>query len=156
MQDTSLRTLAAAALIALAASTAASAQTRGGMTSPGPAASMPGPTSPQSAPAVPSQSSPSSSSSSNASSSQGANTGSATNTSATAPLAAGMAVKDNTGATVGQINAVNPNGTGGSMVTIKMGTDLFQVPAANLSVQDGAATINLTKAQIQAQVHPTK
>ena len=85
----------------------------------------------------------------------GANTGAAANTSATAPsLSAGMTVKDNTGATIGQIVKLGAGANGASMATIKMGTDTFQAPAANLAAQDGAATINLTQAQIAAQLHP--
>jgi hypothetical protein len=39
------------------------------------------------------------------------------------------------------------------MATIKMGADAFQVGASDLTVKGGAATINLTKAQIDAMVH---
>lgn len=83
-----------------------------------------------------------------------ADTGAAVNTAATAPLASGMTVKDNTGATVGVISKLAADSSGGQMVTIKMGADSFQVPAANLAVNSGAAEINLTKAQIQSQLHP--
>jgi len=84
-----------------------------------------------------------------------ASTGAAANTSATSPaLSAGMTVKDNTGASIGQIVKLDTAANGASMATIKMGADSFQVPAANLASQDGAATINLTQAQIAAQLHP--
>jgi len=83
-----------------------------------------------------------------------AETGAAANTAATVPLASGMTVKDNTGATVGVISKMVADSSGGQMVTIKMGADSFQVPAANLAVSNGAAQINLTKAQIESQLHP--
>jgi hypothetical protein len=83
-----------------------------------------------------------------------ASTGTAANTSATAPaLSTGMTVKDNTGAAIGTISKLD-TGASGSVATIKMGTDNFQVPATSLAVANGAATINLTQAQIAAQVHP--
>jgi hypothetical protein len=88
-------------------------------------------------------------------------TGAAANTNATAgaptqPLAAGMTVKDNTGAAIGQVAKLDTDAAGKTMATIKMGADSFQVPAANLATADGAATINLTQAQIAAQLHPKK
>jgi hypothetical protein len=58
----------------------------------------------------------------------------------------------NTNATIGQVADVKADASGKSMVTIKMGTKSFQVPASNLAVENGAATINLTKAQIDAQM----
>jgi hypothetical protein len=90
-----------------------------------------------------------------------ASTGAAANTNATAgaptqPLAAGMTVKDNTGAAIGQVAKLDTDAAGKTMATIKMGADSFQVPAANLATADGAATINLTQAQIAAQLHPKK
>jgi hypothetical protein len=88
---------------------------------------------------------------------QAAATGAAANTNATAaaptaPVTAGLTVKDNTGAEIGQVSDVKADASGKSMATIKMGTKSFQVPAANLAVDNGAATINLTKAQIDAQL----
>jgi hypothetical protein len=65
-----------------------------------------------------------------------------------------MTVRDNTGADIGRISKLDTvNGT--QMATISMGAQSFQVPAANLATQNGAATINLTMAQIQAQL-PSK
>ena len=86
-----------------------------------------------------------------------ASTGAAANTNATAaaptvPVTAGLTVKDNTGAAIGQVADVKTDASGKSMATIKMGTKSFQVPASNLAVENGAATINLTKAQIDAQL----
>ena len=87
-----------------------------------------------------------------------ASTGAAANTNATATaaptasLAAGLTVKDNTGTAIGKVAEVKPDATGKSMVTIQMGTRNFQVPATVLALDSSAATINLTKAQIEAQL----
>jgi len=83
-----------------------------------------------------------------------ADTGKAANTSAkTSGLATGMTVKDNTGAAIGQIGGITADASGKSMATIKMGADSFVVSGSDLTVKGGAATINLTKAQIDAMVH---
>jgi hypothetical protein len=63
-----------------------------------------------------------------------------------------MSVKDNTGAEIGKITKLAANSSGASMATITMSNGAFQAPATALAVQDGAATINLTKAQIDAQL----
>ncbi|HEY7901357.1 MAG TPA: hypothetical protein VIC25_09250 [Caulobacteraceae bacterium] len=80
-----------------------------------------------------------------------ANTGTAENTSASAAnLSVGMTVNDNTGAAIGPITALTSGANG--MATIKMGEQSFQVPATNLYMSNGSATINLTRAQLQAQL----
>ena len=62
-----------------------------------------------------------------------ANTGAAANTNAALPaLSSGLAVKDNTGATIGQIASLQTDASGKQMATIKMGSDTFNVDAANL------------------------
>lgn len=71
----------------------------------------------------------------------------------TAALATGMTLKDNTGAAVGSITELKPDVSGSQMATIKMGEDTFTVAASGLAVRDGAAVINLTQAELQAQVH---
>lgn len=86
-----------------------------------------------------------------------ASTGANANASVPAQLAAGLAVKDNTGASIGEISKVETDGkTGQKMATIKMGSDSFRLPADRLAVDNGAATVNLTQAQIEAQLHPKK
>jgi hypothetical protein len=40
------------------------------------------------------------------------------------------------------------------MAVIKMGDQSFQVQASRLGSADGAAEINMTKAQIAAMLHP--
>ena len=136
MQNPSVRIAAIAALCATPM--ISFAQMHGGAS--GPASPMPG--SPE---ATPPATSPS------------ADTGAKANTTAseaapTAPVTTGLTVKDNTGLAIGQVSDVKADASGKSMATIKMGTKSFQVPAANLAVKDGAATINLTKAQIDAQL----
>jgi len=90
----------------------------------------------------------------------GAPSGSAADTSATASTAApaslsiGEPVKDNTGATIGAIQSLNTGSNGQQMAVIKMGNDTFQAPADRLGVTDGAATINMTQAQITTMLHP--
>jgi len=58
-----------------------------------------------------------------------------------------MSVKDNTGATIGQVTGVK-NG----MATIKMGSDTFTVETSKLGVEGGAATINATQAQLKSML----
>jgi hypothetical protein len=53
-------------------------------------------------------------------------------------------VKDNTGASIGQITEVK-NG----VATIKMGADTFTVDSAKLGVAGGSATINATQAELK-------
>jgi hypothetical protein len=80
-------------------------------------------------------------------------TGAQANTNATTTsLAMGMTVKDNTGAAIGKITKLGADSSGASVATITMANGAFQAPGAALAVQDGAATINLTKAQIDAQI----
>jgi hypothetical protein len=135
MPKTAFRFVALAALCA--APVIGFAQMR---SAPSPATAVRGPVNPQSPPTAPSPP---------------AATGAAANTNATAPttpLSTGLTVKDNTGLAIGQISDVKTDASGKSMATIKMGANSFQVPAANLAVANGAATINLTKAQIDAQL----
>jgi len=76
------------------------------------------------------------------------------NTSATAGgFQVGEPVKDNTGATIGSIAALSPGANGSTMAVIKMGTDSFQVATDRLGSANGAATINLTQAQISTMLH---
>lgn len=111
------------------------------MSSSAPAAASPQPGSPESAPPA------------GSSAAKGAATGAQANTNATtASLSTGMTVKDNTGAAIGKISKLGADSSGASVATITMANGAFQAPATALAVQDGAATINLTKAQIDAQI----
>lgn len=61
----------------------------------------------------------------------------------------GMSVKDNTGATIGQISDVKTGADGKTTATIKMGADTFAVDTASLAVSGEAATVNATQADIK-------
>lgn len=69
-----------------------------------------------------------------------------------AEVAAGQSVKDKTGAVIGQVAEVKPDASGKATATIKMGAETFAVDTAALAVQDGAAVINATQAEIQAML----
>jgi hypothetical protein len=75
------------------------------------------------------------------------------NTSATAPanFQVGQQVQDNTGATIGSISSLTTAG-GQQMAVINMNGQSFQVPTNRLGVNNGAAEINLTQAQIAAML----
>jgi hypothetical protein len=60
-----------------------------------------------------------------------------------------MTVKDNTGATIGQVSDVKTDASGKQMATIQMGADRFSVDTSRLAVQGGAATVNATADQIR-------
>ena len=75
---------------------------------------------------------------------------------ATAKVTVGLPVKDKTGATIGTVTDVKPDATGNQMATVKMGTDSFTVAAANLGVQDGAATVNASRAEIMDMMKKPK
>ena len=156
-----------AAGLALAVASQALAQGAGAPTSPGGGAASPPMTSqppaspsdanpsPSSKPSTPSTSTPSTSAQPDQSAAPSAN-GSSAPASATAPGGAAQAapsftvgetVKDNTGASIGTISSLT--GAGASqMAVIKMGDQSFQVQASKLGSADGAAEINMTKAQI--------
>jgi len=128
----SILTFGAAAL-ALSIALPAAAQTAGSMTDKAP-------TSP---PAADSTAAPPST----------ASTGGAADASAaTAALAVGLTVKDNTGAAIGMITQLKPDASGKQVATIKMGADTFAVDGSNLAVQDGAAVVNATQAELQSMI----
>lgn len=132
--------LLAAPALAQSTAPATSAPATSQPTSSAPAASQPAPDNGAAQSAAPS-----------------ASTGSNANASVapTAELKAGMTVKDKTGASIGQIASVDTDSkTGQKMATIKMGKDSFRLQADRLGVDNGAATINLTQADIQSQLHP--
>jgi hypothetical protein len=83
-----------------------------------------------------------------------ADTGTAASASTTAPapsLSVGQSVKDNTGAVIGQIAELKP-AAGGQTATVKMGDQSFTVDAKSFAVQNGAAVINATKAELQSMI----
>jgi hypothetical protein len=81
-------------------------------------------------------------------------TGPGANSSATVSgLSVGMPVKDNTGATIGEIASLGADASGAQTAVIKMGADQFQVQTDKLGASAGVATINLTQAQIATMLH---
>lgn len=83
----------------------------------------------------------------------GSQTGVAADTSATtAALAVGLAVKDNTGASIGTITSLKPEASGKQTATIKMGADTFAVDSASLVVQGDAAVVNASQAELKAML----
>jgi hypothetical protein len=146
MQTLRLPILSAVAVAALLASSAALAQSSAApvQTAPGATSSQP----PASAPAASSQA-------------PTASTGAAANanatTSSTAQLTPGLTVKDRTGAAIGQIADISTDTkTGQQLATIQMGSESFRLPTDRLGVFNGAANVNLTQADIEAQLHPAK
>jgi hypothetical protein len=69
-----------------------------------------------------------------------------------ASVTTGMSVKDNTGATIGTVAAVQPGPTGNKLATIQMGAKTFTVDTNSLAVSAGAATINASQTQIQGML----
>jgi hypothetical protein len=71
-------------------------------------------------------------------------------------LAPGLPVKDRTGAAIGQVTSVDDDPKNGELVTVQMGEESFRLRADRFGLWGGAATINLTQADIEAQLHPAK
>ena len=69
-----------------------------------------------------------------------------------ASVAAGQVVKDKTGAPIGKVTEVKPDAAGKQVATIQMGADVFAVDTAALAVDNGAATINATQAEIKGMM----
>jgi hypothetical protein len=79
--------------------------------------------------------------------------GSAPNTDATAPgVAVGLPVKDNTGVLIGLITDVKTDTDGKQVAVVRMGPDAFSVETDRLAVQNGAASINATQAQLKSMI----
>jgi hypothetical protein len=80
-------------------------------------------------------------------------TGAAANTAATTPgLAVGQSVKDNTGAVIGQITDLKTDTDGKQVAVVNMGGEAFSVETDRLAIQNGAAAINATQAQLKAMI----
>jgi hypothetical protein len=81
-----------------------------------------------------------------------AESGSAASTTATTGvLSVGQPVKDKTGAVIGQISDLKP-GAAGQTATVKMGDQSFSIGAESFVVQDGAAVINATQAELKSMI----
>ncbi len=108
------------------------------------------PSSPSAAPST----APSSEPSAAAPSAQGSGAPASATAQSAAPASftVGEAVKDNTGASIGTIASLTGSGAT-QMAVIKMGDQSFQVQSSKLGSADGAAEINMTKAQIAGMLH---
>lgn len=71
---------------------------------------------------------------------------------AAAAVTAGLPVKDKNGATIGSVAGVKTDASGNKVATIKMGADTFSVDASALAVDNGAAVINSTQAEIKSML----
>ena len=78
--------------------------------------------------------------------------GAAASSSAGAAVSAGQVVKDKTGAPIGKVTDVKADAAGKQVATIQMGADVFAVDTAALAVDNGAATINATQAEIKGMM----
>jgi len=78
-------------------------------------------------------------------------TAGATAKTAPASFTVGESVKDNTGADIGTITSLTGAGDQ-QMAVIKMGDKSFQVQSSKLGSTNGAAEINMTKAQIDGML----
>ena len=81
----------------------------------------------------------------------GMSAGASTSTGAAA-VTAGLPVKDKTGATIGSVADVKRDPSGSQVATIKMGADKFAVDTSALAVENGAAVINATQAEIKSML----
>ncbi|CAN7287453.1 hypothetical protein LJR225_001485 [Phenylobacterium sp. LjRoot225] len=87
-----------------------------------------------------------------ASSPSASESGSAASTTAATPtLSIGQPVKDKTGVVIGQIADLKP-GAAGQTATVKMGEQSFSIGAESFVVQDGAAVINATQAELKSMI----
>jgi hypothetical protein len=66
-----------------------------------------------------------------------------------AAVTAGLPVKDKNGATIGSVADVKTDTSGKKVATIKMGAESFAVDTSALAVDNGAAVINATQAEIK-------
>jgi hypothetical protein len=78
-------------------------------------------------------------------------------TSTTAPstvaaVTVGLPVKDKNGMTIGSVADVKTETSGEQVATIRIGADSFAVDTSALAVDNGAAVINATEAQIKAML----
>ena len=67
-------------------------------------------------------------------------------------LTVGLPVKDKTGATIGEIADLKADNAGGKTATVKMGEQSFAIGAQSFVVQNGAAVINATQAELKAMI----
>lgn len=85
-----------------------------------------------------------------------ASTGAAADTTATSGLKVGLAVKDSAGATIGHLTALKADAAGKQMATIHTDAGKVEVAADRLTVKDGAAAIDATKAEVEGMAKKPK
>ena len=73
-------------------------------------------------------------------------------TPAVATVTAGMPVVDKDGKPIGKVAKIETDASGKAMATIKMGADSFAVNTSALAMDNGAAKLNFTKAQLSAHL----
>jgi hypothetical protein len=73
-------------------------------------------------------------------------------TAAGGAVTAGLPVKDKNGATIGSVADVKTDASGKKVATIRMGADSFAVDTSALVVDNGAAVINATQAEIKSML----
>jgi len=73
-----------------------------------------------------------------------------------ADLSVGLSVKDSAGVAIGQITDLKTDAAGKRVATIKMGASSFKVEADRLAVENGAATVNATEAQLRDMLKKPK
>lgn len=74
---------------------------------------------------------------------------------ATSTLSVGQPVKDKTGVVIGSIADLKA-GADGQTATVKMGDQSFAIGAQSFVVQNGAAVINATQAELKAMIASAK
>ena len=69
---------------------------------------------------------------------------------AAASVTAGLPVKDKDGKPIGKVTDVKTQANGKTVAMIKMGADSFGVDASALAVDNGAATLNFSKSELDS------
>jgi hypothetical protein len=69
-----------------------------------------------------------------------------------APVKVGLPVKDKNGKSIGKVTEVKTDASGKTVAMIRMGADEFGVNASTLAVDNGVATINATKADLDSML----
>jgi|GEM_PF-4046147 len=68
-------------------------------------------------------------------------------------VTAGLPVMDKDGKKIGKVSKVETDASGKTMATIRMGADSFGVPASAIAVDNGAAKLGYSKAQLDARIN---
>lgn len=66
------------------------------------------------------------------------------------PVTAGLPVKDKNGKPIGKVTSVKSGPSGKTIATIQMGADSMGVDASALAVDNGSATINFSKSELDS------